>query len=195
MRTHPTSFDRGTIHTRASQRKKTSKVSVERSLDSRRDLSEVTSNQREHVRVRVLVTGITPARGTMIKGLMNGALSYGAVPNVRLDLTVVSSNIQVRTREQANARKFSNAGFSRVRIPTINDTYAKTSYGRTRRKLSESELFWNISGQHGDAGSLCSRGGNDLRGCVRARRPPCLPLFTRPRLSARATRTGPGQTG
>lgn len=45
--------------------------------------------------------GIAPARGTMIKGLMNGALSYGAVPNIRLDLTVVSSNIQSNTAMRA----------------------------------------------------------------------------------------------
>jgi xanthine dehydrogenase/oxidase len=45
--------------------------------------------------------GIAPARGTMIKGLLNGALSYGAVPNVRLDLSVVSSNIQSNTAMRA----------------------------------------------------------------------------------------------
>jgi xanthine dehydrogenase/oxidase len=45
--------------------------------------------------------GVAPARGTMIKGLMNGALSYGRVPNVRLDLTVVSSNIQSNTAMRA----------------------------------------------------------------------------------------------
>lgn len=45
--------------------------------------------------------GISPARGTMIKGLLNGALSYGAVPNVRLDLSVVSSNIQSNTAMRA----------------------------------------------------------------------------------------------
>ena len=38
--------------------------------------------------------GVSPARGTMIKGLLNGAMSYGAVEHIRLALTVVKSNLQ-----------------------------------------------------------------------------------------------------
>ena len=76
--------------------------------------------------------GISPARGTMIKGLMNGALCYGAVPNVRLDLTVVSSNIQ------------SNTAMRALSVPGVA-MICEASFEHASRKLFPASLATDLS--------------------------------------------------